>query len=95
MAASTFGVDSDDDANMSPDTTVTLVSYNIGLHNNEVTGNAWPTKLQKLRSDVKKIFDHDQGIHIALFSEVGNMFNKLSDTTAEDIVKVTSFCQRL
>ena len=88
MAASTFGVDSDDDANMSPDTTVTLVSYNIGLHNNEVTGKAWATpegKREKLRSDAKEIFAHGQGIHIALFSEVGNMFDKLSDATAENI----------
>ena len=75
---------------MSSETVVALVSYNIGINTGEITDKAWATpggKLQKLLSDVKSIFNHGKGIQIALISEMGNMFEKLSNPIVEEIFK--------
>ena len=94
MAASWTSVDLRHAGDKSSGATVALMSYCVGIQNTEVDGRGWATrggKLEKLRSDVENIFDHPQRIQIALFSDVGNMFVKLSDRsggphpTAEEI----------
>ena len=94
MAASWTSVDLRHAGDKSSGATVALMSYCVGIQNTEVDGRGWATrggKLEKLRSDVENIFDHPQRIQIALFSDVGNMFAKLSDRsggphpTAEEI----------
>ena len=63
------------------DDTLALMSYNIGIQNNEIPqgrklGN-WGTKWQKLQDDVKSAFTHETGIQVLLLSEFGNMFDSI------------------
>ena len=67
---------------------------NVGILNNEVKSKGWAEvggKLLKLKTDVQRIFENQHGIQIALFSDVGNMLDKLSHSsggshpTAEEI----------
>ena len=87
MAASSTSVVSHHAADISSaTTTVVLVSYNVEIPNIEVTGQGWAKpggKQLKLKSDVEKIFKNRHGIHIALFSEVGNMLVRLSHSTGD------------
>ena len=85
MAASSPSVDPHHAAHISSDnTTVALVSYNVGILNSEVKSKGWAEKgekRQKLMSDVEKIFKNEHGIQIALISEMGNMLDKLSHSS--------------
>ena len=87
MAASSPSVDSHHAAHISSDnTTVALVSYNVGIVNKEVKGQGWAKtggKRLQLKSDVQKIFKNQHGIQIALISEMGNMIDKLSDSSGD------------
>ena len=97
MAASSSTIDSHHGMDILSDTTtVALLSYNVGINNDEVKSRGWAKnggKLLKLKSDVRKIFENHHGIEIALFSEVGSMLGKLSHSnggshpTAESIFK--------
>ena len=49
----------------SSDTVVALLSYNVGIQNQEVAGSKWKNengKYNKLKKDVQETFDHDTGI---------------------------------
>ena len=62
------------------ETTVAIMSYNVGIHNDEVTGGKWSKpggKYEKLRTDIANIFNHSSGIQVLLISEMGSMFNKM------------------
>ena len=87
MATSTPSVDSHHAADIPSDnTTVALLSYNIGITNKDVQGQGWAKsggKRLRLKSDIEKIFTNQHGIQIALISEFGNMVDRLS--TAEAI----------
>ena len=87
MAASSASVVSHHAADISSaTTTVALVSYNVEIPNTEVTGQGWAKpggKQLKLKSDVENIFKNRHGIHIALFSAVGNMLVRLSHSTGD------------
>ena len=61
-------------------TTVALMSYNIGIINNEIqNSNKWAQKYMKIRDDVKSAFNHDTGIQVLLISEFGNVFNSIDE----------------
>ena len=66
MAASSASVDPHHAARTSFDgTTVALVSYSVGIQSEEVKSKKWTKtggKLEKLRSDVQKIFRNQQGV---------------------------------
>ena len=85
MAAMHPSVDSHHAAHISSDnTTVALMSYNVGITNKEVKSQGWAKaggKRLKLNSDVQKIFKNQHGIQIALISEMGSMLNKLSHSS--------------
>ena len=81
MAASSHSVDSHPAAHIScDDTTVAVMSYNVGIHNEEVKSKGWAksAKLQKLKADVRMIFEHQHGIQITCISEMGNTVGRLS-----------------
>ena len=59
------------------DTTIALMSYNIGINNNEVGANYWENKYRKLQNDVRSAFTHAAGIEVLLLSEFGNMFKSI------------------
>ena len=84
MAASSHSADSHHATHNSPDnTTVPLMSYNIGITNKDVKGRNWAKpggKLLKLKTDVDNIFKNQLGIQIALLSEMGNMVDKLKNS---------------
>ena len=103
MAASSASVDSHHAADIcvdshhaadisSDNTTVALMSYNVGIQNKEVRSNGWAksagTRL-KLKSDIEKIFRNQHGIQTALLCEIGRMWDKLSSggshPTAQEI----------
>ena len=73
--------------------TVALVSYTVGIHNNELRKKGWAKsgKRFKLKADIQKIFVHQKVIQIGLFSQMGNMVHRLSHSsggshpTLEDI----------
>ena len=73
-AGSTSSDDAHHAATPLTDTTVAVVSYNIGYQNNEFGANNWHRKFQKLQNDVASVFSHETGIQIMLLSEFGNMF---------------------
>ena len=85
MHASSSSVDSHHAALISSDnTTIALMSYDVGLFNKEVQSQIWAKtgrKRLKLKSDVQKIFKNQHGIQIALISEMGNMLDKLSHSS--------------
>ena len=69
-------------ADVSPDTMVALLSYNVGIQNAEIAGKKWRNrdgKYNKLKKDVQETFDHDTGIQILLISEFGHMFDIMSN----------------
>ena len=85
MAASSRSAASHHAAHISSEnTTVALVSYNVGINNDEVKSKGWAKtggKLLKLKSDIEKIFKSHHGIQIVLISEMGNMLDKLSHSS--------------
>ena len=57
------------------ETTVALMSYTIGINNNELDNNRkWAVTYRELQDDIKAAFDHVCEIQILLLSEFGNMF---------------------
>ena len=61
---------------------VALLSYNVGIMNNAISGKNWNQisgRYNKLRKDVADTFYHDASIQIMLISEFGEMLKKLSD----------------
>ena len=80
------------------DTTVALMSYNVGIDNKEPGGkNNWPTKYRKLQNDVKSAFTHATGIQVLLLSEFGNMVTSIDRQLACGVKQptgVTVFCTR-
>ena len=58
-------------------TSIALMSYNIGIQNNEVLGNKWPNKYKRLQDDIESAFTHEAGIQILLLSEFGSMFTSI------------------
>ena len=72
------------------DAPVALMSYNIGINNNEPTGtksgSSWHTmKYKKLQDDVKAAFHHGAGIQILLLSEFGNMVSSIDKEFASGV----------
>ena len=69
----------------SSDTVVALLSYNVGIQNQEVAGSKWKNengKYNKLKKDVQNTFAHETGIQILCISEFGHMFHKMSNAEA-------------
>ena len=57
------------------DTIVALMSYNIGINNNELNNKKnRVAKYGALQVDIKVAFDHEAGFQILFLSEFGNMF---------------------
>ena len=68
-----------DDAELA-DTIVALMSYNIGINNNELNNKkTWAATYGELQDDIKAAFDHEAGIQILLLSEFGNMFTSCDE----------------
>ena len=68
-----------DDAGLA-ETIVALMSYNIGIQNNELDNNRkWAVTYRKLQDDIKAAFEHEVGIQILLLSEFGNMFTSCDE----------------
>ena len=66
--------DCPDDAELT-DTIVALMSYNIGINNNELNNKKnWAATYGELQGYAKAVFDHEAGIQILFLSEFGNMF---------------------
>ena len=60
------------------DTTLALMSYNIGIQNKEVhSGKNWTQKYKRIRADVEAAFTNEAGIQVLLISEFGNMFDDI------------------
>ena len=55
------------------DATVAVMSYNLGIQNNELRGRNWDRKYRKLQDDVKSAFFHEKGIQVLLLCEFGEM----------------------
>ena len=73
------------------DTTLALMSYNIGIQNNEVhSGKHWTQKYKKLRNDVESAFTNTEaGIQVLLISEFGNMFDSIDRILACGVTQPT------
>ena len=68
-----------DDVGLS-EATVALMSYTIGVNNNELNNNRkWAVTYRKLQDDIKAAFEHEVGIQILLLSEFGNMFTSCDE----------------
>ena len=64
------------------DTTIALVSYNLGINNNEVPSSnscKWTSKWKRLRNDIASAFKHEIGVQVVLISEFGNMFESIDN----------------
>ena len=71
------------------DFVVALMSYNVGINNNEIGKSKWDSpggKFVRLQNDVENAFDLERGIgiQILLISEFGNMEKKV--TNSDDII---------
>ena len=73
MSISTQGINGVD-IHHAEHATVVLMSYNIGLANNETRGKLWHKKYKKLQEDILNAFNQELAIEVLLLSEVGNMF---------------------
>ena len=71
------------------DTTIALMSYNIGIQNNEVGANYWENKYERLQDDVKSAFNHETGIQVLLLSEFGNMFISIDSILSCGVLQPT------
>ena len=81
--------DCPDDAELT-DTIVALMSYNIGIHNNELNNkNNWAAKYGALQRDIKAAFEHEVGIQILLLSEFGNMFTSFDEKLNDGLEQPT------
>ena len=72
------------DSHRADSTMVALMSYNIGLVNDEYFGQKFRKangKYDRLKDDVQEAFANELGIQILLLSEFGHMFDKLPDVT--------------
>ena len=60
-----------------------VVSYNIGVQNPEVTGKNWykynTGKADLILGDMLAIFESSHGVQVALLSEFGNMYDCIDD----------------
>ena len=68
---------------------VALVSYNVGIVNDEIAEPRWHAKngwFYKLQEDVRKIFEDRHGIEIVLVSEFGSMETKVCEERARKII---------
>ena len=81
--------DCPDDAELT-DTIVALMSYNIGIHNNELNNkNSWAATYGALQRDIKAAFEHEVGIQILLLSEFGNMFTSFDEKLKDGLEQPT------
>ena len=72
------------------DTTLALMSYNIGIQNAEIrSGKNWTNKYTRLREDVKSAFTHKVGIQVLLLSEFGNMFESIDRVLSSGVAQPT------
>ena len=64
------------------DTTLALMSYNVGIQNAEPSeGTKWTNKYKRLRDDIESAFLADMGIQVLLLCESGNMFESIDQKT--------------
>ena len=71
------------------DTTLALMSYNIGINNNEVDAKGWKNKYMKLQDDVKSAFTHEAGIQVLLICEFGNMLVSIDSALCSGVTQPT------
>ena len=66
-------------------TTVAVMSYNVGINNTEIMGNHWASKYELLRDDIESIFAHEVGVQVLLLSEYGNMLDSMTASSTKEV----------
>ena len=66
-------------------TTVAVMSYNVGIMNTQIMGSHWAPKYELLRDDIKSIFAHEVGVQALLLSEFGNMLHPMKTSSTNEV----------